>query len=176
MEKLYIAKSLIKHNGRRYPVGAEILLDDNSAKRLIELKAVQPTEKTIENDNIPPNRLVGDGESPVQESKTANPEEQTNPPASKTPQIYSTLTEPHLRNEVSDGSVCSLSGLADAPSVRKSVYAEMTNTQQIEYLSALSDEEFKARYDELFEISKSKSKAYAGQRLKLLNKENETQE
>ena len=139
MEKLYIAKSLIKHNGRRYPVGAEILLDDNSAKRLIELKAVQPTEKTIENDNIPPNRLVGDGESPVQESKTANPEEQTNPPASK-------------------------------------IYAEMTNTQQLEYLSALSDEEFKARYDELFEISKSKSKAYAGQRLKLLNKENETQE
>ncbi len=153
MEKLYIAKSLIKHNGRRYPAGAEILLDDNSAKRLIELKAVQPTEKPTISDNTP-TRPAGDGESPVQKSTEtdpkANPEEQTNPPASKTP--------------------------PDLLPARKSGYAEMTNNQQIDYLSALSDEEFKARYDELFEISKSKSKAYAGQRLKQLNSDNETQE
>lgn len=166
MEKLYIAKSLIKHNGRRYPAGAEILLDDNSAKRLIELKAVQPTEKPTISDNTP-TRPAGDGESPVQESPKANPEEQTNPPAfsSPAPPMAGAGTESQLQN-----------GVSDAPSVRKSGYAEMTNNQQIDYLSALSDEEFKARYDELFEISKSKSKAYAGQRLKQLNSDNETQE
>lgn len=166
MEKLYIAKSLIKHNGRRYPAGAEILLDDNSAKRLIDLKAVQPTEKPTISDNTP-TRLAGDGESPVQADPKANPEEQTNPPAfsSPAPPMAGAGTESHPQN-----------GVSDAPSVRKSGYAEMTNAQQLEYLSALSDEEFKASYDELFEISKSKSKAYAGQRLKQLNSDNETQE
>lgn len=149
----------IRHNGQDYVKDNIILLDEGSAARLISFKAAeyvtkQPTEKTTISDNTQP-RPVGDGESPVQESKTktdpkANPEEQTNPPASKTP--------------------------PDLLPARKSGYAEMTNAQQLEYLSALSDEEFKACYDELFEISKSKSKAYAGQRLKQLNSDNETQE
>lgn len=140
MEKIYIAKNLIKHNGRRYAEGSEIPLDESSAKRLLELKSVQPTEKTTISYNTPP-APAGDGASPVQESNTgstpeANPEEQTNPPA----------------------------------------YAEMTNNQQIDYLSSLSDEEFKTRYDELFEASKSKSKTFAEKRMKSLNTDNETQE
>lgn len=112
MEKIYIAKNLIKHNGRRYAEGEEIPLDESSAKRLLELKAVQLTEKTNNSDK------------------------QTKPTA----------------------------------------FAEMTNNQQIDYLSSLSDEEFKTRYDELFEASKSKSKMFAEKRMKSLNTDNETQE
>ena len=55
-------------------------------------------------------------------------------------------------------------------------YAEMTNAQQLEYLSSLSDEEFKTRYDELLEASKSKSRTFAEKRMKSLNTDNETQE
>lgn len=132
----------IRHNGQDYVKDNIILLDEGSAARLISFKAAeyvtkQPTENPTISDNTPP-RPAGDGESPVQGSKTetdqkANPKEQTNPPA----------------------------------------YAEMTNAQQLEYLSALSDEEFKARYDELLQDSKSKSKSYAQKRLKDLNSDNE---
>lgn len=52
----------------------------------------------------------------------------------------------------------------------------MTNNQQIDYLSSLSDEEFKTRYDELLEAGKSKSKMFAEKRMKSLNTDNETQE
>lgn len=143
MEQIYIARNLIKHNGRRYSEGEEIPLDESSAKRLLELKAVQPTEKPTISDNTHPDP-AGAGASPVQESRTdtspeVNPEEQTNSPAPQT-------------------------------------YAEMTNNQQIDYLSALSDVEFKTRYDELLEVSKSKSKTFAEKRMKSLNTDNETQE
>lgn len=139
MEQIYIAKNLVKHNGRRYAEGEEIPLDESFAKRLLELKAVQLTEKTTNSDNTHPDQ-AGDGASPNEESKTnANPDEQTNPPASQT-------------------------------------YVEMTNAQQLEYLSSLSDEEFKTRYEELLEASKSKSKTFAEKRMKSLNTDNETQE
>lgn len=50
-------------------------------------------------------------------------------------------------------------------------YAELTNTQQIEYLSAFSDDEFlKVLNDELVKVSKSQSKAYIKRREALLTK------
>lgn len=124
MERVYVAKCLIKHNGRRYAEGKEIQLDESSAKILMELKVVQPTKKTIHKAKIHKNPPAGDGTVP-------------SPPQE---------------------------------------FIEMTNAQQIEYLSTLSDDEFKARYEGLLQGSKSKSKAYIEQRLKQLNSDIETQE
>lgn len=135
MEKVYITKCLIKHNGIRYSEGSEISLDKETASRLLELDAIQPIKKTIESNNTPQTK-DGDGDSPVQKSKPgstpeANSEKQTKPPS----------------------------------------FTEMTNTQQIEYLSSLSDVEFKTRYEELINDYKSKSKLYAEKRFKSLTED-----
>lgn len=52
------------------------------------------------------------------------------------------------------------------------VYAELTNAQQIEYLSTLSDDEFINKLnDEFIETSKSKAKAYIHRREKFIKSE-----
>lgn len=168
MEQIYIAKNLIKHNGRRYSEGEEISLDESSAKRLLELKAVQPTEKPTYSDNTHPDP-AGAGASPNEESWTARVSRGRNGDADAALQTRLTRTS-------KTGTTLEVNPDEQTNPPAPQTYVEMTNAQQLEYLSSLSDGEFKTRYDELLEVSKSKSKTFAEKRMKSLNTDNETQE
>lgn len=202
MEKIYIAKNLIKHNGRRYVKGEEIRLEEHEVAPLLASKSIEileipketqnflegktdkipagttiitneevknlqtTTEKTTTSDNthIP---AAGDGTSPDQENKTTRESRGRNGDAeaaalqTRLTRTSKTGTTPNANPE---------------KQTNPPAYAEMTNNQQIDYLSSLSDEEFKTRYDELFEASKSKSKTFAEKRMNSINTDNETQE
>lgn len=124
----YIAKTLIKHNGKRYEAGSEIELED--AAELLEIDAVKPVKKTNpdndKNGSTLPDREKGEGAGD-------NP-----PPPNPKP---------------ADGKE----------------YSFMNDAEQVEFLKTLSDEELKAQFNELFEVSKTRAKKAIKNRLKSNN-------
>lgn len=85
---------------------------------------------------------------------------------------HKTTDNANNKPETDGDGVPPVQGNSNPDKKTASSYAEMSNTEQIQYLTSLSDDEFKKAYEELVNCSKSKSKAYADRRLKTLTKEN----
>lgn len=179
MEKIYIAKNLIKHNGRRYAEGEEIPLEAHDAAQLLASKSIEVLEIPSETEDFLEGKTnkIPAGTTIITNEDVKNLQTNTETPfiANNThPDQAGDGASPVQESNPGSTPEANSEEQTNPPAVQ--TYAEMTNNQQIDYLSSLSDEEFKTRYDELFEASKSKSKTFAEKRMKSLNTENETQE
>lgn len=127
----YITQYLVKHNGKSYPAGSEIELED--ASELLDAKAV----KLITKAN--PDKNKNGSSAPAQ-----NPQEKSN-----------NGTE----GEKGDGA-----GDENNPPQPKP-YEFLKDAEQVEYLTNLSDEDFKTQFTEVLEKSKTQAKKFAKKRM-----------